>query len=102
MVLKPEEKKLPPWTPMKEAPDNATFDLGTSEQTTTMTEKKGKNTYSQGTILVIAVVVPVLVLCRRRCRCGKLSVLRFGVDKFTEETCSRRGGRFPLFGSYAY
>ena len=30
-------------------------------------------------------------------RCG-----RFGVDKFTEETCSRVGGRFPLFGSYAY
>ncbi|OBT92561.1 hypothetical protein VE01_09661 [Pseudogymnoascus verrucosus] len=38
---KPEEVKLPPWTPMKEAPNNATFDLGNSEQTTTMTEKKG-------------------------------------------------------------
>ncbi|OBT50030.1 hypothetical protein VE04_09848 [Pseudogymnoascus sp. 24MN13] len=38
---KPEEVKLPPWTPMKEAPNNATFDLGNSEQTTTMMEKKG-------------------------------------------------------------
>ncbi|KFZ13802.1 hypothetical protein V501_03520, partial [Pseudogymnoascus sp. VKM F-4519 (FW-2642)] len=32
----------------------------------------------------------------------EVSVWKFDVDKFTEETCSRVGGRFPLFGSYAY